>query len=121
MSPAMRSLQVWSGYVFVMGALLLATPDLVVRLLGIAESADVWARVVGVVAIALGILYASVVRRRDEGGLRATVHARWFVAAAMLLLAFTVGPWQLSLIAAADLAGGTWTYMASRSPADQTS
>lgn len=111
----MRSLQVWTVYAFAIGISLLLVPNVILGLFRIPETSEVWVRVVGVVVIALGILYWSMVRREDAGGIRATVYERYFVAAALVILAFTTGPWQLVLFGVIDFLGASWTFAALRS------
>jgi hypothetical protein len=43
-----------------------------------------------------------------------SVVVRWGIAAGLIALAFTVGPWQLVFFASADLLGGAWTHVALR-------
>ncbi len=43
-----------------------------------------------------------------------SVWVRWGIAAGLIVLAFTVGPWQLVLFASVDLLGGLWTFLALR-------
>lgn len=115
LSPGLRSLRVWSVYLLTIGVALLLAPNLVLRMLGVAETNEVWLRVVGVVVIALGVLDADIVRRRDEAALWSTVMARAIGGVLLLALAFATGPWQLSLFGLLDLASGTWTWAALRS------
>lgn len=115
MSPAMRSMQIWTIYALVIGASLILIPNLILGIFGIPETEEVWVRVVGVVVVAIGILYWSFVRRGDNAALSATVYERWLVAALLTVLAFTTGPWQLVLFGVVDFGGGTWTFLALRS------
>jgi phosphatidylserine synthase len=107
-------MQVWAVYVLVVGLGLLVVPNVVLGLVGIPETTEVWVRVVGVLALALDVLFWSMVQRRDVESIRATVYERWLVATLLTLLAFTTGPWQLVLFAALDFLGATWTYLALR-------
>lgn len=114
MSPALRSMQVWAIYALVIGASLLLVPNVILGIFGIAETEEVWVRVVGVVVLAIDVLYWSFVSRRNEAALFATIYERWLVAALLAVLAFTTGPWQLVLFALVDLGGGIWTFVALR-------
>lgn len=114
MSPVL-SLQVWTVYVFAIGVSLLLAPNVILGLFGMPETTEVWIRVVGVVVIAIGIIYWSMVRREDAGGIRATVYERYLAAAAFVVLAFTTGPWQLVLFGVVDFLGASWTFAALRS------
>ena len=115
MSSALRSMQVWAIYALVIGASLLLIPNVILGVFGIPETEEVWVRVVGVVVLAIDVLYWSFVRRGAEVALPATVYERWLVAALLAVLAFTTGPWQLVLFGLADFAGGIWTFVALRS------
>ncbi|MFP3881611.1 MAG: hypothetical protein ACLFWH_04740 [Actinomycetota bacterium] len=112
---AVRSLQVWTVYVFAIGISLLLVPNVILGLFRIPETDEVWIRVVGVVVIALGVLYWSMVQRDDSPGMLATVYERYFAAAAFVVLAFTTGPWQLVLFGVIDFLGASWTLVALRS------
>lgn len=65
-----RSLQAWTVYVFVIGISLLLIPNAILGLFRIAETREAWLQVVGVVVVALGVLYWSMIRREDMGGIR---------------------------------------------------
>lgn len=115
MSPALRTMQVWAVYALLVGLGLLLVPNVILGLFGIEETNEVWVRVVGAVVLSLDIIYWSILQRRDERSLPATVYERWFVAGTLTVLAFTTGPWQLILFAILDFGGATWTFLALRS------
>ena len=115
MNEPITSLRVWSYYVLGIGAGLLLIPNVIIGVFGIAETSEVWIRVVGLVAIALGIIYFDGARRQDIGVARASVPARVAAVVAFTALWATGGPWQLLIFAAADLAGLSWTWNALRS------
>lgn len=112
MSHAARSMFVWTIYVAAIGAGMLLVPNTILGLFRIEETSEPWIRLVGILVIALGIIYAFMVRDEDRGGFEASVYARWFAAAGMTALAFTTGPWQLVLFASVDFAGALWTFLA---------
>lgn len=120
MSQAIRSMQVWTVYIFVLGVGLLLVPNLVIGLFGIAETTEVWIRVVGLAVLALGVLYWSMTQRGDREGFLATAYERWFVAAVLTVLAFTTGPWQLVLFGVVEFIGATWTFLSLRDSSDKT-
>ena len=115
MSPAARSMLVWTIYVLVLGVALLLIPNVILSIFSIAETSETWIRVVGMLLIVLGILYPNMIRHEDRPMFEATVYARWFAVVALTVLAFTAGPWQLVLFAVVDFAGATWTFLALRS------
>ena len=114
MSPGARSLAVWTGYVVLLGAALLLIPNVVLSVFQIEETDEVWIRVVGMLLIALGPYYWTAVRAEFGPMIEASVWVRWGIVVALVVLAFTTGPWQLVLFAAVDLLGGLWTYIAFR-------
>lgn len=115
MNEPITSLRVWSYYVLGIGAGLLLIPNLIFDVFGIANTSEVWVRVVGLVAIVLGIVYLDGARRQDVGVARASVPARLAAVVGFIALWATGGPWQLLIFGAADLAGMVWTYNALRS------
>lgn len=115
MNEPITTLRVWSYYVLGIGAGMLLIPNVIFSVLGIAETSEVWIRVVGLVAIALGIVYLDGARRHDVGVARASVPARVSVVVAFIALWATGGPWQLLIFGAVDLAGLSWTWYAIRS------
>ena len=115
MNEPITSLRVWSYYVLGIGAGLLLIPNLVLGLFGMADTSEVWIRVAGLVAIALGIVYFDGARRQDVGVARASVPARLTAVVAFIALWATGGPWQLLIFGAVDLAGLLWTWTALRS------
>lgn len=114
MNEPITSLRVWSYYVLGIGAGMLLIPNLILGLFGVAETSEVWIRVVGLVAIALGIVYFDGARRQDVGVARASVPARVSAVVAFIALWATGGPWQLLIFGAVDLAGLLWTWNALR-------
>ncbi len=89
-------------------------PNVVLSLFQIEETDEAWIRVVGMLLIALGPYYWTAVRAEFGPMIEASVWVRWGIVVALVLLAFTTGPWQLVLFAAVDLLGGLWTYIAFR-------
>lgn len=114
MNDAILSLRLWSYYVVGIGVGLLLIPNLIFDVFGIAETSEVWIRVAGLVAIALGVVYFDGAIRRDIGVARASVPARAVAVVAFVALWATGGPWQLLLFGAFDLAGLAWTWNALR-------
>ncbi len=114
MKDPMLSLRVWSYYVLAVGAGLLLIPNQIFDILGIDNTSEVWIRVVGLVAIALGAVYFAAARDNDLGVVRSSVPARAIAVIAFVGLWITGGPWQLLIFAAADLAGLLWSWNALR-------
>lgn len=110
MNDPIRSLRVWSWYVLAVGTGLLLIPNVVFDVLGIHNTDEVWIRVAGLVAIALGIVYAGTVRAGQLAIVRASVPARAVAVVGFVALWITGGPWQLLIFAALDLTGATWSW-----------
>ena len=117
MSPAARSVAVWTVYALLVGILLLVVPNFLLGLFQIEETSESWVRVLGSVVVLLAIYYGFMAREDSGSMFRATVIGRVLVAIVLTLLAFTTGPWQLVLFAVVDLAGAVWTQLSLRSAA----
>jgi hypothetical protein len=97
-----------------------ADPQSDFDLLGIANTSEVWIRVVGVIAIVLGIVCFEGGRSGAMGVVRSSVPARVAAVIGFVVLWIAGGPWQLLIFAAGDLAGLVWTWSALRSPSPAT-
>jgi hypothetical protein len=112
-SGATTSVRVFGAYLVVLGAALIVAPNAVLAPFGIPPTTEVWIRVVGVLAIALGFYYTIAARFGLVPFYRATVVARTFVFVcfgAFVLLGFA--PPALALFGTVDLAGAIWTAAA---------
>ena len=114
MSSATRSMQVWTGYVLVLGVGLLLIPNVILSVFQITETDEVWIRIVGVLLLGYGAFFWTAVRAEFTQFYWMSVWVRWSVVVGLVVLAFTVGPWQLVLFASLDLLGGLWTFLATR-------
>ncbi len=117
MSKSARSIQVWSIYVLVVGAGLAVVPNLVLSALGMAETDEVWIRVLGVVVVLLALYYWDAARHETRNLFVASVLGRLFFVASMIVFWLTGEAWQLLLLAAVDAAGALWTFSALRADA----
>jgi len=118
MSAATRSMVVWTFYVLILGAVLLFIPNVLLAIFQIEETDEVWIRIVGLLLLGYGAYYWTAVQAEFTRLYRMSIWVRWGIVVGLVALAFTVGPWQLVLFAAVDLAGGLWTYLSLRtSPA----
>lgn len=109
-----RSMQVWTGYVLFLGVGLLLIPNVILSVFQIAETDEAWIRIVGLLLIGYGAYYWTAVQAEFTQMHRMSVWVRWGIVAGLVVLAFTVGPWQLVLFAFVDLLGGLWTFLALR-------
>ena len=114
MSSVTRSMQVWTGYVLVLGVGMLLIPNVILSVFQITETDEAWIRIVGLLLIGYGAYYWTAVQAEFTQMYRMSVWVRWGIVAGLVVLAFTVGPWQLVLFASVDLLGGLWTFFALR-------
>ncbi len=118
MSKSAFSAKVFAVYLFIAGALLATVPNVVLSLLFIPQTSEVWIRVIGVIAFMIGI-YAWVAASHEfKPFLVASVYTRFlvFVAFAAFAVLGLASP-TVVLFGFADLAGGIWTYFALRADA----
>jgi hypothetical protein len=111
---------VWTGYVLLLGIGLLLTPNVILSVFQIDETDEAWIRIVGLLLIGDGAFYWTAVQVEFTRLYRMSVGVRWGIAAGLIVLAFTVGPWQLVLFALVDLLGGLWTHLALRADSTAT-
>lgn len=110
--PAARSLQAFGVYLCIAGGGLLLAPALVLAPLGLGVPQDVWIRIAGLLALALGT--SDVLTARDT----AAPLIRWSVwrrLVAGLTMAAMVGagiaPLPVAVFAAVDICAALWTAM----------
>jgi hypothetical protein len=117
MSRATTSIRAFAVYLVILGATLIAAPDLVLWPFGIPPSPEAWIRVVGVLAAVLGLYYFVAARFELVPFYRATVFGRIFVFLSFAALSlFGFAPPSLALFGAVDLAGAAWTALGLRTP-----
>jgi hypothetical protein len=113
MTPAARTLFLFGLYLLVAGTALLLAPALMLQPLGVPVPTDVWVRVVGLLAIALGLYYRVAARSELLAFMRLSVWVRLGVAVAFL--GFVLGglaPVALLGFGLIDAAGAAWTARA---------
>lgn len=121
MSPATRSMAVWTGYVVLLGAGFLLIPNVILSVLEIELTDEVWIRIVGMFLIGYGVYYWTAMQAEFTALYEMSVWGRWAIVVVLILLAFTVGPWQLVLFAFVDFLGALWTFLALRATPQPTS
>lgn len=107
---ATTSIRAFGAYLVILGAGLIVAPNAVLAPFGIPPTSEVWIRVVGVLAAALGFYYNAAARFGLVPFYRATVVARVLVFVcfgAFVLLGFAKP--ALALFGTVDLAGALWT------------
>ena len=115
MSKAATSVFVFAIYLFVLGLVLVAFPNVLLSLFNLAQTNEVWIRVVGMLVLILGYYYTTAAQNELIPFLRATVIARYSVLVffiAFVLLDFA--PPTLILFGVIDAAAATWTGLALR-------
>jgi hypothetical protein len=116
MSRAAFTLKVFGIYLLLFGSSLILIPALMLSICGFPQTTEVWIRVVGTLAIVIGIYQLNAARSEAKVVMQGSVYARVWVFLAFLafvLLGF-VKP-MLLLFGTIDLAGGIWTHLALRS------
>jgi len=115
MSQAAKSMLVHGIYLALSGLTLIAVPNLLFGLLGIAHTTEVWARIVGVLTLILGFYFIQSARQNVVAFMRWTVVARLtFMSFCVVFVLFHfIGP-VLLLFGLLDLLGAVWTALALR-------
>jgi hypothetical protein len=115
MSPAAKTMIIFSVYLAGMGAGLVFLPNVVLGVLGFPATGEVWSRVVGVLALALAFYYVQAARSDLRPFMRWTVYTR--IAVFLFFTGFVVaglaGPMMIAL-GAVDLGSALWTSWALR-------
>ena len=109
------SLIAWAAYDFVVGATLLLAPNLLLGILRIPSTDEVWIRVAGVLAFVIGAFFLQSARTGNIHFYRLTVHVR--IGAGLLFAALVVagaGPPVLLLFVVIEWLGAAWTGLALR-------
>jgi len=109
------SLIAWAAYDFVVGATLLLAPNLLLAILGIPSTGEVWIRVAGVLALVIGAFFLQSARTGNVHFYRLTVNVR--IGAGLLFTALVVtgaGPPVLMLFVLVEWLGAAWTGLTLR-------
>jgi hypothetical protein len=119
MSNAARSVFVFGLYLVLLGIVMLLAPNVLLGIFALPHTAEVWARVSGMLVLFLGYYYTRAARRELHEFFRWTVQTRAtviFFFTTFVLLGFAAPP--LMLFGVADLLGAIWTSVALR-PVEQ--
>jgi hypothetical protein len=115
MNTAKTSILVFGIYVVAVGLSFLFVPNLVPGLFGLPPVTEVWIRVLGLLAFALGLYYIQASRDDNRAFYAMTIWGRVVFAVGLIGIALmTPNHMQLILFALVDLAGAGWTWYASR-------
>jgi hypothetical protein len=97
---------------FVLGAMYVIAPGVALERYGFDKPEEVWIRLVGVLAIAIGVLHAAGTIANERWYYLATVAERVLAGLLQIGLAVAIGPWQLAAFGSLDIAGASWTAVA---------
>ncbi len=119
MSSAARSIIFFGVYLLIAGLGFLFIPNLLLSIVGLPTTTEVWIRVVGLLVAIIGGYYLFLGRHNDILFFRATVPGRFAVVAGLLafVLLDLAGP-QLLIFAVLDSAGAIWTWYSLRQVSD---
>jgi hypothetical protein len=116
MSKSATSVFVFSIYLYILGFVLVVTPDTLLRIFDFPDSDGLWIRVVGMLVIILGFYYSHAARADLRPFFVWTVIGR--SAVLLFFLAFVIAglaPRALILFGAIDFAAAMWTLVSLRS------
>ena len=115
MSKAAISVFVFSIYLFVLGLILVAFPNVLLSLFRVPETNEVWIRVVGMLVLILGYYYSTAAQNELTPFLRATVIGRFSVLGFFIVFVLLdFAPPILILFGVIDAVAATWTGLALR-------
>jgi hypothetical protein len=118
MSKSATSVFVFAMYLFAVGVVFVVVPNLLLRVLGMAETDEVWIRVVGMLVLILGYYYSQSARMGLSQFFRLTVVARTAVLLFFIGLVLAgLAPPVLILFGVIDFLAAMWTALALRSEA----
>ena len=115
MNKSSTSVLVFGIYLIGMGAGLVFMPNVLLGMLGMPPTDEIWSRVVGVLALLLAFYYIQAARTGTKAFMQWTVYGRIFVFVAFVafVLAGMVGPVMI-LLGGVDLLGALWAGSALR-------
>lgn len=115
MSKAAISVRFFGFYLLGLGVFLVALPNLLLSLLSIPPTEEVWIRVVGMMVFNLGVYYLFAAKAEALSAFRASVLTRGLVFLAFLdFVLLGLAPPMLLAFGALDLGGALWTWWALR-------
>ena len=118
MSRSALSVFVFSIYLYLLGFVLVVTPDSLLKIFNFPDADGLWIRVVGMLVIILGFYYSHVARAELRPFFVWTVIARTSVL--LFFIAFVIAglaPPALILFGVIDFVAAMWTLFAIRSEA----
>ncbi len=115
MTTASKSVYYFGFYLLILGVTLTVVPNVLLSIFQIAETAEIWIRVLGTLVFCIGLYYVFMAPANHVLFMTLTVYVRSFVT--LMFIVFVIMGWaptQLILFGLVDLAGAGWTYMALR-------
>jgi hypothetical protein len=111
MSKSAFSAKVFAIYLFIVGAVLVVAPNVLLSIFQLPQTSEVWIHVIGVLAFNVGV-YAWVAAE-DKHFLKASVYTRFvfFVAVTTFAVIGLASP-MIIFFGVTDLLGGIWTHFA---------
>ena len=116
MTNAAKSILVHGIYLLILGVVMITIPNVPLKIFGLAETTEVWIRVVGMMSLVLGYYFVQAARKELTDFFRSTLLTR--TAAIVFFAIFVVlgfAPINLLLLIAVDPIFIIWTALALRS------
>lgn len=114
MSGKSKSIFVFGIYLVITGITLLFVPNLLLKVLHIHETEEIWIRIAGCLTINIGIFNVMAARYKVKQFYNWMYIARGlFIAAILGFIILKQAPYVFLLFAATDFLGMVWTYLAS--------
>jgi hypothetical protein len=102
-------------YLLALGMALTIAPNLLLRIFGMAQTTEVWIRVVGVLVFNIGIYYLYAARCEATAFFQASVYTRALVIVVFAgFAALDLASPALVLFGLIDFVGGIWTHLSLR-------
>ncbi len=118
MTPLAKSIYYFSFYLFLAGLALFFVPNVVLPMLALPKTEEIWIRLVGTLTFILGIFFNYTAKKNVVPFFFISMFGRGtFIVAVSLAVVLYHAPLPLFLFAAADLAGLLWTWITYRSEA----
>ncbi len=116
MSKSARSLFVFSIYLFILGAVLVVIPSLLLNLFNLPGTGEIWVRVVGMLVFILGFYYFLAAKNELKLFFVATVYGRAAVLVFFIFFVlFDLAQPIIILFGTVDALAALWTHLSLRS------
>jgi hypothetical protein len=113
MTKVAKTVFVFSLYLFIMGFAMIVFPNFLLTTLGFETTTEIWIRLLGTLAVAVGIYYFYSAKKEQTEFFKATIVGRtFFFITTLILVILLKQPLLLAAIGSIDLIGAIWTYTA---------